>query len=623
MSTGIQKGRGSYGSRHLEVIYGFDVCFLPDFLQDHTLLDRSPRDRLREHCRRWNQLIAGLWTDDASVAYGLLFRCETRSPAAGLQSRSTGISLFIRCAAPRGEQCRDEFLASLRTMQIPAIPMKEVQGVSAMPTTILPIEPRHQVSLFEIRQEDRIIETPLQWYGQVRPAYCVLPWWGAGGPFHQPMEALMAQDSTVNLLVLMKPTRLHDRERAYLAEMATLGAVPRQQPKGRGESVADKGGGEADPQARWMARLHAANLRRLSKPFVVAAYTIAEASARGAARTVALALAACISEERPFETPLGEATPLESQTQVQEYNGQQYHDMATGLRTLRIQTAADLLFDDDRMLRLRYLTDATGAATAFRLPVNTFGGVPGITVRQQPPDVHPGPHVTVQGKRQGSRDNGSVYLGKYSRGGDAVVPVEEFGRHVLVAGTTGSGKTTTILNILHQLWNDHDVPFLVIESAKREYRGLLGVKGWNTQMGRCPLRVFTLGNESVSPLRLNPFELLPGVSLESHLGRLQVCLEASMPQFGVLPSVLADALEQVYRIKKWQLQDVGPAGRKEFPTLEDLYNIVPSVVKERRYHDELERNITAAAQGRIKTMRMGSKGVTFDAGVVPSAADAL
>ena len=88
------------------------------------------------------------------------------------------------------------------------------------------------------------------------------------------------------------------------------------------------------------------------------------------------------------------------------------------------------------------------------------------------------------------------------------------------------------LYILRQLQERH-VPFLVIEPAKTEYRGLIRQPGFEN------LLVFTLGDETTAPFRLNPFELLPGVRLEVHLEALNVAINAAMPQFGVLPSIIA------------------------------------------------------------------------------------
>jgi type IV secretory pathway VirB4 component len=88
-----------------------------------------------------------------------------------------------------------------------------------------------------------------------------------------------------------------------------------------------------------------------------------------------------------------------------------------------------------------------------------------------------------------------------------VIPIQALTRHTLITGFTGSGKTNTVLFLLDQLWRKNHIPFMVIESAKKEYRALARMPGFEDML------VFTLGDETVSPFRLNPFELLPGIRL--------------------------------------------------------------------------------------------------------------
>src|SRR5262249_46444616 len=53
--------------------FGFRLPFLPDFLNDHTLLNKEWEQRLVEVCSRWTQLVAGLWRESGDVTYSLRF----------------------------------------------------------------------------------------------------------------------------------------------------------------------------------------------------------------------------------------------------------------------------------------------------------------------------------------------------------------------------------------------------------------------------------------------------------------------------------------------------------------------------------------------------------------------
>ena len=63
---------------------------------------------------------------------------------------------------------------------------------------------------------------------------------------------------------------------------------------------------------------------------------------------------------------------------------------------------------------------------------------------------------------------------KSSSHGDTIgISLEDLTKHMLIVGTPGSGKTTFSVSLLDRLWKDHQIPFLVIEPAKNEYRALI------------------------------------------------------------------------------------------------------------------------------------------------------
>jgi len=262
--------------------------------------------------------------------------------------------------------------------------------------------------------------------------------------------------------------------------------------------------------------------------------------------------------------------------------------------------------------RLADLCDAKGAATVFRLPVSVRGGVPGIAVRQLPPDFHPGERIFTPPPR-------SVRIGDFQAGGHAYIPIDDLCKHALVVGFTGSGKSVTTRQLIHQAWIDHDVPFLVLESAKQEYRGFITSEEFVEKGRKYPakrVRSYTLGNETCAPFRINPFELLPGVRVEAHLGKLQACLEGAIPPIGPSSSVIQEALLRVYENEGWSLTDVYPlegSCRRSFPVLKDFVNAVECVLAERDYQGEVKSNLTAALVGRFRPLLLGGKGRMFDA----------
>jgi Helicase HerA, central domain len=191
------------------------------------------------------------------------------------------------------------------------------------------------------------------------------------------------------------------------------------------------------------------------------------------------------------------------------------------------------------------------------------------------------------------------------------VPLESLTRHGLVAGVTGSGKTTTCKQILRQLREQH-VPFLVIESAKSEYRCLLAEPAFEDML------VFTLGDETPgrsAPFRMNPFEVPSGILVQSHLDYLKALFRASFVMYAPMPYVLEEALHEIYRDKGWNLsanQNTRGIDPLAFPTLTDLYEKIDDVVNRLGYDERIAKDILAGLKTRINNLRLGAKGLMLD-----------
>jgi hypothetical protein len=241
--------------------------------------------------------------------------------------------------------------------------------------------------------------------------------------------------------------------------------------------------------------------------------------------------------------------------------------------------------------------------------------MPGFFVRPQAHfDLSPHPLPTSDPTVQ----IGEVLNQQISTGNPYEVDLKALTRHTLITGTIGGGKTNTIFHLLKQLENKQ-IPFLVIEPAKTEYRALLKSSSpYNN------LQIFTLGDETVSPFRLNPFEIRPGVSVQTHIDHLKSVFNASFAMFAPLPEILERCLYEIYADKGWDpvtgenARGLRSSGHSEsihpsaHPTLSDLYNKVDEVVNQAKYHDEVERNIKGALKTRIDSLRVGGKGLMLD-----------
>jgi hypothetical protein len=208
-------------------------------------------------------------------------------------------------------------------------------------------------------------------------------------------------------------------------------------------------------------------------------------------------------------------------------------------------------------------------------------------------------------------DIGEVMVQQRPTGLPYRLELDQLTRHAFVAGLTGSGKTNTLMHVLSQA-AAAGVPFLVVEPAKTEYRELLG----RTDLGS-DLRVFTVGREQVAPLRVNPFEVPPGVDVSTHLDLLKAVFTASFALWIPLPQVLEQCLVDLYTERGW---DFGsgehppgdPTGPANVPRLADLVAAVERTVPTLGYKSESTQEITASLTTRLNALRRGARGLMLD-----------
>jgi Helicase HerA, central domain len=198
--------------------------------------------------------------------------------------------------------------------------------------------------------------------------------------------------------------------------------------------------------------------------------------------------------------------------------------------------------------------------------------------------------------------------------------LEDLTRHMFVTGITGSGKTYTTQHIVAEL-NKKNVPFLVIEPAKGTYRNLLShpeMKG---------LKVFTLGNESISPFRINPFRFVPGTNLITHIDGLKSIFTAAFPMQAAMPFIIEETLVKAFEAKGWDvsssenahidMEEVIESWRKGqpdyryteyLPTLTMFMEQMDRVISSKGFGAEMTQNYSSTLKARLASLLVGSKG---------------
>jgi hypothetical protein len=237
-------------------------------------------------------------------------------------------------------------------------------------------------------------------------------------------------------------------------------------------------------------------------------------------------------------------------------------------------------------LRLPYVITAEEASEVFRLPIGSDSISAGLVVNE-----------SSKSRRSYSGDiigGGDVQIGTLkSSGRDAIgVFLSDLTKHMLIAGTPGSGKTTFAISLVDRLWKEHRVPFLIIEPAKNEYRALI--------RSIPDLQVFTPGKNDISPFVFNPFVPPTNVKLGAYKSTLKTAFEAAVSMSTPLDKIFEEAVNNCYSNFGW-LDTYTSDGKGKTFNISDFIECFQDTFDAIGYSGDA-RNIGRAGVVRLKSL---------------------
>lgn len=185
-----------------------------------------------------------------------------------------------------------------------------------------------------------------------------------------------------------------------------------------------------------------------------------------------------------------------------------------------------------------------------------------------------------------------------------LLDLQSLSMHTFITGSTGSGKSNTIYEILDQL-DTLGVKFLVIEPAKGEYKEVFG--------GRNDVNVFGTNPKYSEMLKINPFKFPDDIHILEHIDKLIEIFNACWPMYAAMPAVLKEAVEMAYERCGWDLDySICASSINVYPTFKDLLDTLDIVIKNSAYSEELKSNYTGALCTRVKSLTNGLLGRIFN-----------
>ncbi|MDR2832646.1 MAG: ATP-binding protein, partial [Streptococcaceae bacterium] len=173
--------------------------------------------------------------------------------------------------------------------------------------------------------------------------------------------------------------------------------------------------------------------------------------------------------------------------------------------------------------------------------------------------------------------------------------------HTFITGSTGSGKTNTISQILYKA-REQNIRFLVIEPAKGEYKDSFGGYEDVTVYGTNPYKFPNM-------LYVNPFSFPEDIHVLEHIDRLVEVFNACWPMYAAMPAILKESVERSYEEVGWNLKTSKNPG--EFPTFETLLEMLPEVIDSSAYSADTSSDYKGALVTRVRSLTRGIHGQIF------------
>lgn len=212
------------------------------------------------------------------------------------------------------------------------------------------------------------------------------------------------------------------------------------------------------------------------------------------------------------------------------------------------------------------------------------------------------------------QNNNKICLGKiFSMGTDTDTEVNldinSLTMHSFVTGSTGSGKSNTVYEILYQLHNIYGIPFLVIEPAKGEYKNVFGKFA--------DVSVYGTNPKKTALLKINPFSFPEDVHILEHLDRLVEIFNVCWPMYAAMPAILKEAIEKAYIATGWDLVQSENSKGRRFPNFADLLEHIEAVINESKYSADSKGDYSGALLTRVRSLTTGLNGLIFSTDEIP------
>ena len=201
-------------------------------------------------------------------------------------------------------------------------------------------------------------------------------------------------------------------------------------------------------------------------------------------------------------------------------------------------------------------------------------------------------------------ESGDLHFGTVLYGKKKLYPLlidkESLLTHIGIFGSSGYGKTNLVYWLITNL-TKHDIPILIFDFSKRNYRDLLQIPELKDK-----IRIYTVGRNIV-PFRFNPLKPPEGVQISQWAKEFSEVFDHAYWMLGGGRHIILKAFDAIYEARS-----------PEFPRIKDLKDWLEKY--RRSQASSRERNWIATAERPLESLCFRELGDVFDCeeGIIPS-----
>lgn len=174
--------------------------------------------------------------------------------------------------------------------------------------------------------------------------------------------------------------------------------------------------------------------------------------------------------------------------------------------------------------------------------------------------------------------------------------------HTFVTGSTGAGKSNAVYVLLNQMYKKN-IPFLVIEPAKGEYKNVFGQFS--------DVKVYGTNPKKAELLKINPFRFPSDIHILEHLDRLVEIFNVCWPMYAAMPAILKESIEKAYINVGWDLEISENTKGNVYPSFKDVLDQINDVVNSSSYSADTKGDYSGALLTRIRSLTTGLNQLIF------------